>query len=185
MRLASSSTPITSSGGQTGSTLAISGMGTYALKAGDTFTIDGVREAAREFFRQHGELPSARTKGPVPGMPRTTWCAIHNAALEGVRGFKKPTSLPQILAPLKKELGLVPHLTEGKIRRAVREYHRLYGKFPSQLSEEPVPGIPNETWRTIDHAGWRGAKGLKKGTTLSSIVKPMRQNRLGSKNSDA
>lgn len=36
------STPVTSSGSQTGSTLAISGMGTYALKEGDVFTIDGV-----------------------------------------------------------------------------------------------------------------------------------------------
>ena len=37
-----SSTPIVSGGDQTGSTLAISGMGTYALKEGDVFTIDGV-----------------------------------------------------------------------------------------------------------------------------------------------
>ncbi len=35
-------TPITSSGGQTGSSLAVSGMGTYALKKGDVFTIAGV-----------------------------------------------------------------------------------------------------------------------------------------------
>lgn len=37
-----SSTPVTSSGSQSGSSLAISGMGTYALKKGDVFTIDGV-----------------------------------------------------------------------------------------------------------------------------------------------
>lgn len=34
-----SSTPVTSSGGQTGSTLALSGLGTYAFKAGDTFKV--------------------------------------------------------------------------------------------------------------------------------------------------
>jgi hypothetical protein len=37
-----SSTPVVSGASQTGSTLAISGMGTYALKEGDVFTIDGV-----------------------------------------------------------------------------------------------------------------------------------------------
>lgn len=37
-----SSTPVVASGSQTGSTLSISGMGTYAFKAGDVFTIDGV-----------------------------------------------------------------------------------------------------------------------------------------------
>lgn len=36
------STPVVSSGSQSGSTLAISGMGTYALKDGDRFTIDSV-----------------------------------------------------------------------------------------------------------------------------------------------
>ena len=36
------STPVVSGGSQTGSSLAISGMGTYALKEGDRFTIDGV-----------------------------------------------------------------------------------------------------------------------------------------------
>src|SRR5262249_30710201 len=35
-------TPVVSGGSQSGSTLAISGMGTYALKEGDVFTIDGV-----------------------------------------------------------------------------------------------------------------------------------------------
>lgn len=37
-----SSTPVVSGANQTGSTLAISGMGTYAFKAGDVFTVDGV-----------------------------------------------------------------------------------------------------------------------------------------------
>lgn len=36
------STPVISGANQTGSSLAISGMGTYAFKEGDTFTIDGV-----------------------------------------------------------------------------------------------------------------------------------------------
>jgi hypothetical protein len=36
------STPVVSGAGQSGSTLAISGMGTYAFKEGDVFTIDGV-----------------------------------------------------------------------------------------------------------------------------------------------
>jgi hypothetical protein len=37
-----SSTPVTSSANQSGSTLAISGLGTYSFVAGDVFTIDGV-----------------------------------------------------------------------------------------------------------------------------------------------
>lgn len=37
-----SSTPVVSSASQTGSTLALSGLGTYSFKAGDTFTVDGV-----------------------------------------------------------------------------------------------------------------------------------------------
>jgi len=37
-----SSTPVVSSAGQTGSTLALSGLGTYTFKAGDVFTVDSV-----------------------------------------------------------------------------------------------------------------------------------------------
>jgi hypothetical protein len=51
-----SSTPIVSSANQTGSSLALSGLGTYAFKAGDVFTIDGVYGVNPESYLSTGVL---------------------------------------------------------------------------------------------------------------------------------
>jgi hypothetical protein len=51
-----SATPIVSSAGQTGSTLAMSGMGTYAMVAGDTFTVAGVNAVNPVSFNDTGDL---------------------------------------------------------------------------------------------------------------------------------
>ena len=51
-----SSTPAVSGANQTGSTLAISGMGTYAFKAGDVFTIDGVYAVNPQSYVNSGFL---------------------------------------------------------------------------------------------------------------------------------
>ncbi len=50
------STPIVTSAGQTGSTLATSGWGTYNLKAGDVFVIDGVYGINPESYTSTGAL---------------------------------------------------------------------------------------------------------------------------------
>jgi hypothetical protein len=49
-------TPIVSSANQTGSTLAMSGMGTYAMKAGDVFTVDGVNAVNPVSYVDTGDL---------------------------------------------------------------------------------------------------------------------------------
>lgn len=49
-------TPIVSSANQTGSTLAMSGLGTYAFKAGDVFTVDGVYGVNPESYTSTGSL---------------------------------------------------------------------------------------------------------------------------------
>lgn len=49
-------TPIVSSANQTGSTLAMSGMGTYAMKAGDVFTVDGINAVNPVSYVDTGDL---------------------------------------------------------------------------------------------------------------------------------
>lgn len=62
-----SSTPVVSGAGQTGSSLAISGMGTYALKAGDVFTIDGVNSVNPVSYADTGELQQFVLTADVSG----------------------------------------------------------------------------------------------------------------------
>ncbi len=49
-------TPIVSSASQTGSTLAMSGLGTYAFKEGDVFTVAGVNAVNPESYADTGDL---------------------------------------------------------------------------------------------------------------------------------
>lgn len=67
-----SSTPVASSANQTGSSLAISGMGTYALKAGDVFTVDGVFASNSISFADSGELQQFTLLADVAGSSTAT-----------------------------------------------------------------------------------------------------------------
>lgn len=66
-------------------------------------------------------------------------------------------------------------LTEIGIISAAREFYNLHGKLPTVESPEPVPGMPNDTWKTINAAGQHGHRGLTKGRTLSVILEPLRK----------
>ena len=67
-----SSTPIVSGAGQTGSTLSISGMGTYALKAGDTFKIAGVNSVNPISYVDTGNLQEFSLTVDVSGSSTAT-----------------------------------------------------------------------------------------------------------------
>lgn len=66
------STPVVSGASQTGSSLAISGMGTYALKQGDSFTIDGVYAAQPVSYIDTGILQQFVLTADVSGSSTAT-----------------------------------------------------------------------------------------------------------------
>lgn len=66
------STPIVTSGSQTGSTLTTSGWGTYALVAGDVFTVDGVYEVNPVSYTSTGRLQQFVLTAAVSGSSTAT-----------------------------------------------------------------------------------------------------------------
>jgi len=66
------STPVISGANQTGSTLAISGMGTYALKAGDTFKIAGLNSVNPVGKNDTGDLAEFSLSVDVAGSSTAT-----------------------------------------------------------------------------------------------------------------
>lgn len=66
------STPVVSGANQTGSTLAISGMGTYALKAGDTFKIAGLNSVNPVGKNDTGDLAEFSLQADVAGSSTAT-----------------------------------------------------------------------------------------------------------------
>lgn len=67
-----SSTPVTTAANQTGSTLTISGMGTYALKAGDTFKVAGVNAVNPVGKNDSGDLQEFTLTVDVAGSSTAT-----------------------------------------------------------------------------------------------------------------
>jgi hypothetical protein len=125
-----------------------------------------VVEAARKFHELFGRWPTSDSTEPVPGVPETSWISIDKAARRGTRGFKRGRSLAKILASVKDDRTL----SESKIIKAAKDFHKLHKVWPTSDSTEPVPGMENETWKAIGAAGQVGRRGLKKGRTISQII---------------
>lgn len=66
-------TPIVSSAGQTGSTLAMSGMGTYAMVQGDVFTVAGVNAVNPVSYVDTGDLQQFVLTAPLAGTTTGTF----------------------------------------------------------------------------------------------------------------
>ncbi len=83
-------TPIVSSASQTGSTLAMSGMGTYAMVAGDTFTCAGVNSVNPISKNDTGDLQqftlTAALSGTTTGTFAISPAIITSGALQTVTG---------------------------------------------------------------------------------------------------
>ncbi|MCO6431602.1 MAG: DEAD/DEAH box helicase family protein [Deltaproteobacteria bacterium] len=129
--------------------------------------------AAREFYVLHKKLPSATSKEEVPGRPGDSWKAIDAAASAGTRGLPKGRSLPQILAPLREELGYVRELTEHDVIEAARTFFKKHKHLPTERSVDDVPGMKGVTWRAISEAGKLGNRGLEKGKSLAKLLEPL------------
>lgn len=68
-----SATPIVSSASQTGSTLAMSGLGTYAMVAGDVFTVAGVNSVNPLSYGDTGDLQQFVLTAPLAGTTTGTF----------------------------------------------------------------------------------------------------------------
>lgn len=93
------STPVVAGANQTGSTLAISGMGTYALKAGDVFTIDGVYAVNPISFADTGELQQFVLLADVAGSSTAT-LSISPSIISAAGPLQSVTNSPANLAAI-------------------------------------------------------------------------------------
>ena len=58
----------------------------------------------------------------------------------------------------------------------------LYGRLPTDISKDEVPGMPGETWCAINAAASAGYRSLTEGKTLSVILSPLKEGLKLSKN---
>ncbi len=132
-------------------------------------------KAGEESLKIYGRIPTAHSKESVSGHPKETWMGLNRALHIGGRGLQAGSSLAKIFKPLREAHGPFPHspLTVDEIGRAGCEFHRQYGRWPRSTSQEPAPGLPDDSWNALNYALNRGLRGLPRGLSLARIFEDL------------
>jgi pyrroloquinoline quinone (PQQ) biosynthesis protein C len=133
-------------------------------------TVKQILAWADEHHRRTGQWPHARS-GPIPGTQRETWRTVDHALIHNLRGLNVGLTLTQLLTQHRgiRTRKYPPPLTEQQILQWAREHRERTGEWPSYRSG-PIPGVPGETWRSVDSSIRQGARGLQPGGSLAQLL---------------
>jgi hypothetical protein len=121
-------------------------------------------------FAAMGKWPTEGS-GPIPGT-RETWCAVAGALRHGGRGFRRRSSLAQLLAQRRgvRNSGRLPPLTEQQILAWASAFFQTTGRWPYRESG-PIAQSPGDTWSAADQALRVGVRGLPGGSSLAKLLR--------------
>ena len=126
------------------------------------------------------EPPAAKApKLPKPPSPKPA----PRAAANNRPAPKKAPATPEVVSPPREEIlepaarektsrSLEP-LSEEKIFAAAQAFMQQKKLFPFAQTPGAIPGLPGDTWRSIDKAARLGLRGLVGGSTLQEIIAPL------------
>ncbi len=125
---------------------------------------------ADEHYRRTGSWPTMKS-GPVRAAVGETWGAIDVAMRAGVRGLKKGSSLPRLLAEFRgvRNRKNLPPFTTTSIVRWISAHRRRTGNWP-KLHDGAIAEAPGETWTAVDSALRSGIRGLRGGSSLFRLI---------------
>ncbi len=134
-------------------------------------TLKEILAWADAFHARLGRWPNYRD-GAIPGTSGETWRSVHQALLEGLRGFPGGSSLAKLLARKRgvRNIQDLPRLTSGHILRWAKAHYRRTGAWPTADSG-PVLEAPGERWANIDQAVRKGMRGFPGGSSLFQLLK--------------
>lgn len=130
-----------------------------------------VKRWAMAHLHSKGRWPTADS-GAISEAPDWTWASVDYGFKVGTHGLRKYVTLPLFL---DRELKAVrrstkrPPLTHSMILHWAREYRERNGRWPAVQSGE-IPGTYGESWLGIDHALRRGARGLRRKSSLAVLL---------------
>ncbi len=116
-----------------------------------------------------------RDSGWVVGAKSETWLAFDRALAQGCRGLPGGSSLARLLAERRwvRNQGALPTLAEWQILGWAEAHRRRTGKLPNAGSGA-IPEAPGESWKRVDNALREGRRGLKRRSTLPSLLSRLR-----------
>jgi hypothetical protein len=118
--------------------------------------------------------PTAHS-GPILEAPGETWMAVEMALAKGLRGLPGGSSLPQLLDKHRQVRNKqdLPLLTVPQILTWSDEYHDRTGAWPNTESGL-IEDSGGESWCAINHALYRGTRGLPGGSSLARLLEECR-----------
>ncbi|HEV3004882.1 MAG TPA: hypothetical protein VGX78_10495 [Pirellulales bacterium] len=134
------------------------------------FTTEKILAWADAYHRKHGYWPT-RKAGPVDGARGVTWSGIIVALSHGQRGLPGGSSLPRLLEEhrgVPNRVGGSP-LSIPQILAWADALHDRTGVWPYGGSGAIVEA-PGETWRKVERALQRGARGLPFRSSLAKLL---------------
>jgi hypothetical protein len=144
-----------------------------------TLTVPQILAWADAFHKRSGQWPN-RDSGRITGSLGETWTAVNLALRNCGRGLHVPgTSLAQLLEEKRgvRNRMRLPKFTIRKILDWTIAHRERTGTWPTNLSG-PVLDAPGESWRAVDTALRKGARGLKGGSSLFQLLREHHRVRL-------
>jgi hypothetical protein len=137
-------------------------------------TVEQILTWADAYHERTGHWPT-KTSGPITETLQETWCGIDLALRRGGRGLPPGPTLAQLLSErrgVRNHLALAP-LAVPQILTWADAHHQRTGRWPIRNSGG-IPEAPDETWRNVDVALRRGARGLPGGDSLACLLQRSR-----------
>jgi hypothetical protein len=99
------------------------------------------------------------------------WANIDQALRKGLRGLRRGSSLPRLLAQRrgKRNRKQLPKYTLKRILEWADGHYKRTGNWPITLSG-PIAEAPGETWLAVDVALRHGQRGLLGGDSLAQLL---------------
>jgi hypothetical protein len=134
------------------------------------FSVAQILRWADDHKRRTGDWPNAQS-GPVAGAPDEHWHNIQNALFRGGRGLAPGMSIPLLLAEHRgaRNIGCLPTLTEKQIAGWAKVHFQTFGSWPERSCGDVV-NAPGEKWRNLDHALYKGLRGLPGDSSLPRLL---------------
>jgi len=135
------------------------------------YSIDQVLSWCDAWHEQTGHWPT-RDSGTIPDTGGIRWISVDIALRHGRGSIPSGSSLARLLAERRGvlHLHLQPALTEKQILAWADAHHRRTGSWPKPRRAGIVGATPGDTWRKVDTALRRGARGLRGGSSLARLL---------------
>ncbi len=129
---------------------------------------------ADAFHDRTGRWPRQKNyREAIPGTIGENWLSIHQALMNGLRGFSGGSSLAQLLAKRRgvRNVGMLPRLTVRQILKWAAAHCQRTGRWPTcRCSPQVIERSFGEKWLNVDQALRKGLRGLPGGSSLALLL---------------